>query len=159
MWCGKKMERKLYGDRYEDMNVFLKRKYCSLQCAGKGNTKNRPTKSAIGKRLIPLREEKCNACGKTSELGIHHIDGDRYNNTTENLMTLCVTCHTKWHWENGKTMPKRQSDCKICGAPARKLDMCQKHYQRYRKYGDPYLTKKKISSSYVLWDERLSQPA
>lgn len=159
LWCGERMERKRYGKQLEDMGAFLRRKFCSHKCAGMAHRKSEPTKSAIGKRLKKYRGNACEQCGSISDLGIHHIDGDRHNNTKGNLMTLCVTCHTKWHWENGKTMPKRQSVCKICGAPARKLDMCQKHYARYRKYGNPYLTKKWFSPSYVLWDELLSRPA
>lgn len=153
-YCGKRMERKRYGNRWEDMSRFLKREYCSLKCVGMARRKENPTKSAIGKRLKKHRESKCVICGSTSGLATHHMNGDRYNNVSENLMTLCGSCHTKWHWENGKKMPKRQSDCKICGAPARKLDMCQKHYQRYKKYGSPYLHKKKVGSSFVLWDDR-----
>jgi 5-methylcytosine-specific restriction endonuclease McrA len=36
-------------------------------------------------------------CGYTPfwkrALDVHHRDGDKSNNTTDNLMTLCATCH------------------------------------------------------------------
>ena len=99
------------------------------------------------------RGKRCHECGGKNMLGVHHIDGNPGNNEQKNLLTLCASCHTSWHWRNGKRMPRRQSVCTVCGHPARKLDMCQKHYQRYRKYGDPSLTKVRIGSSYVLCRE------
>lgn len=39
----------------------------------------------------------CTRCGFIAEnpcqLDIDHIDGDRYNNSMENLQTLCANCH------------------------------------------------------------------
>jgi hypothetical protein len=53
-------------------------------------------------------------------------------------MTLCVTCHL------GKTHnQKPPKACRHCQTNARRLGMCQKHYQRWKKYGDPFLTKKR----------------
>lgn len=52
------------------------------------------------KRLIELRGQKCEHCGITEWLGqpinleVHHIDGDRTNNTFENLILLCPNCHS-----------------------------------------------------------------
>ncbi len=92
----------------------------------------------------------CEMCGATESPGVHHEDGDPANNTPDNRTTLCDSYHTKWHRQHGKKPWKRQSACKICGQPAQKLDMCQKHYQRYRKYGEPLLTKKRRGSGYEL---------
>lgn len=50
--------------------------------------------------LIKLREHKCESCGLTTwqnqpiPLEAHHIDGDKTNNTLENLQLLCPNCHT-----------------------------------------------------------------
>ena len=51
----------------------------------------------------------CQRCGKDlsndlSSLVVHHIDGDHYideitDNSPENLMVLCKSCHSKLHWE------------------------------------------------------------
>jgi rubrerythrin len=47
---------------------------------------------------------KCRKCGMTQErhrevfnrdISVDHIDGDRKNNTLENLQTLCLKCHGK----------------------------------------------------------------
>lgn len=150
LYCGAVLERKRYNGQLEDSGRFLRRKYCNLQCAGAGNRKENPTTDAYRKRVYPLRGSQCEICGTLENLNIHHVDGDVTNEAPSNLMTLCASCHTKLHWKNGKTASKRQSVCKVCGAPARWMDMCGKHYQRFKKYGDPCLTKKQRGSSFVL---------
>lgn len=50
--------------------------------------------------LIKLRGRKCENCGLEEWLGkpinleVHHIDGDRSNNSLENLKLLCPNCHS-----------------------------------------------------------------
>lgn len=52
-------------------------------------------------RLISQKyfEEKCNSCGNTEWLGekipleLHHKDGNKENNSLENLELLCPNCH------------------------------------------------------------------
>lgn len=39
----------------------------------------------------------CNICGDRSDLYVHHIDGDRENDTLSNLIPLCPSCHRKVH--------------------------------------------------------------
>ena len=39
----------------------------------------------------------CVECGSVESLGIHHIDGDHYNNAIDNLQWMCVSCHAKLH--------------------------------------------------------------
>jgi len=54
-------------------------------------------------RLIEegLKEEKCEKClnflweGNKIPLDLHHIDGNRFNNTLENLSILCKNCHAQ----------------------------------------------------------------
>lgn len=151
-FCGKKMERKRFNGRLEDLTVFKRRKYCNQTCAGAANRKVRPTYSALLKRALPFRESTCGQCGGQDNLQIHHIDGNPANNARSNLMTLCASCHAKWHWDNGKVMPKSTDCCSVCGVPLQKSwrGMCQKHYQRYKKYGSPYLAKRRRGSQYVL---------
>lgn len=45
---------------------------------------------------------KCTFCGSTENLHVHHIDKNHGNNTTENLMVLCASCHKKLHLELDK---------------------------------------------------------
>lgn len=43
------------------------------------------------------KKDRCEVCGTTSELQVHHIDFDRENNSPDNLITLCQTCHMRVH--------------------------------------------------------------
>ena len=153
--CGVRLHRKRFNERLEDNRVFNRRKYCDRLCMAAAMTMDRPTLTALRKRATKLRGERCDACGATEYLGIHHIDLNPANNAGENLMTLCGSCHTSWHWSHGRhrqLVQKSPAPCSICGAvwPRLKRGMCQKHYQRLRKYGDPCLTKIKTGSSYAL---------
>jgi len=149
-FCGMVMNRKRFNGRIEDMTAFVKRKYCNQLCMAKDYIQRDANLAALRKRAMKFRGNKCEVCGSIKTISIHHLDSNPANNSPDNLMTLCSSCHMKWHWTHGKKMPKRQTICKICGEPSRKLDMCQKHYQRFRKYGDPLLTKKKTGLKYEL---------
>lgn len=58
--------------------------------------------SSIRRRLIEERGNKCEECGWCEVNKFHdivpiqldHIDGDRTNNTRENLKLLCPNCHS-----------------------------------------------------------------
>ena len=61
-------------------------------------------------RLIAegLKKHKCECCGITEWNGqptpieLDHIDGNRYNNTIENLRILCPNCHAQTPTYRGK---------------------------------------------------------
>ena len=36
---------------------------------------------------------QCSHCGRADKLHVHHIDGDRRNNSDKNLIVLCAHCH------------------------------------------------------------------
>lgn len=55
--------------------------------------------STIARQLLG---DKCNICGSTEGLVIHHKDKNRENNDPENLQLLCSSCHKKKHWSSGK---------------------------------------------------------
>jgi hypothetical protein len=40
-----------------------------------------------------IEKTHCRRCGATETLGIHHVNGDHYDNRQENLMVLCNSCH------------------------------------------------------------------
>ena len=56
--------------------------------------------SSTAKALITLRGQKCEKCGietwldQPINLEVHHRDGDRTNNSLNNLMLLCPNCHS-----------------------------------------------------------------
>jgi len=154
-YCGKELIRKNYNGTLEDRAVFMRRKYCDQLCMAKSMIQDRVTLAGFRARAEKFKKAQCQFCGTKNNLQAHHLDMNPANNVQENIITLCASCHMKWHWTHGKKNPKRQTVCKICGAPSRKLDMCQKHYQRFKKYGDPLLTKKKIGSKYELVREIL----
>jgi 5-methylcytosine-specific restriction endonuclease McrA len=63
----------------------------------------------LKKHLIIERGHKCEKCGNTEWFGqpialeVHHIDGDRTNNSLENLQLLCPNCHaTTPNWRKQK---------------------------------------------------------
>ena len=51
-------------------------------------------------------DDTCALCGEKERraLNIHHIDGDKSNNTYDNQIVLCHNCHTRHH--NQKGVPK-----------------------------------------------------
>lgn len=47
---------------------------------------------------VKLRDGyKCKTCPECENLTVHHVDGNRYNNQMDNLITLCERCHRKIH--------------------------------------------------------------
>ncbi|WP_157575373.1 HNH endonuclease signature motif containing protein [Haloferax sp. Q22] len=42
-------------------------------------------------------EKECAVCGSEENIHSHHIDGDRDNNSPDNLITLCASCHREVH--------------------------------------------------------------
>ena len=67
---------------------------------GKYNQKgkaNNNYKNGIGRYQTALPKEKCELCGSTKYLLIHHRDQDRSNNVDENLQVLCKRCHQNIH--------------------------------------------------------------
>ncbi len=141
MFCGEKMERKIYKSKREDFGVFLKRKYCCFDCMRKayvkiGHNEQRARNARASARkyvfMVLGKQPICECCGKSDEkMDVHHIDGDTHNNNESNLMVLCRSCHQKKHRQKGK--------CVVCGAPVKGLGYCNKHYIRFKKFGSPFV--------------------
>ncbi len=94
--CHKETLRKRYNGRLEDLTAFQRRKFCSLSCAN--------TRQVIGYHGMSWRarqhlKEACERCSTKEGLHAHHCDEDRSNNTSENIQTLCGSCHNWWHHE------------------------------------------------------------
>lgn len=100
---------------YKPLSEYTKDEVCSI----KG--------SVLLKKLIDegYKEYKCEnpECGlsewhgKPISLQVHHIDGNHYNCSLENLMILCPNCHsqTDSFCGRGRKEKKEKRYCKNCG--------------------------------------------
>ena len=54
-------------------------------------------------RLFGETDDSCALCGLRNPQGLtlHHIDGNRSNNSYENQIVLCYTCHQRHHLNKG----------------------------------------------------------
>jgi len=75
--------------------------------------------------------ECCERCGRAGRLDVHHKDGDPTNNAPENLEVLCRGCHLKHHRSRTCSVPN-------CKARHKGHGYCDKHYQRWVKWGTPF---------------------
>ena len=143
-YCGKKLERKRFpSGALEDFTIFAKRKNCNMKCMGMARLKiGKGHDQSFGNAHVTARKIASNAmdmgtcqiCGKNGKMDVHHVDWDYQNNTLDNLMIVCRSCHNKIHRPHGT--------CKICGNPVKGLGYCEKHYQRFKKYGNPLMVKR-----------------
>ena len=63
----------------------------------------------LKKRLwkVGLKEQKCEICGYTENLELHHINGQPTDNRLKNLQILCPNCHAKTENFRGKNISHR----------------------------------------------------
>lgn len=149
--CGARMNRKRINGRLEDMAAFMRRRYCDRTCMAKARLSGNPSSNYLKR----FRKACCEECGSTSRVGVHHMDGDRTNNSPANLRTLCPRCHTAWHWANGKTPWRRHSTtCMVCGKEPAHSGLCATHRTRLRRHGSPCLTMRRIGSIWQLVEDR-----
>jgi hypothetical protein len=144
-YCNNKLERKRYNGVLESFPHFKKRKFCDIECMRrsflkKGNHADGSFSSShiTARRIneLLLKKDTCESCGATKNLDIHHIDNNWRNNNIDNLMCVCRSCHMKIH--------RRKGVCVICGEPQKGHGYCNKHYIRFKKYGDALYTKNKV---------------
>jgi hypothetical protein len=93
--------------------------YSSFELYGKEFNKN--LKEQIRKR----DNYTCQECGVSqiilkSKLSVHHIDFNKRNNHPENLISLCVSCHTKTQFDKRKWIKYYQNKMKGGGLNGRK---------------------------------------
>jgi hypothetical protein len=53
------------------------------------------TESRAYRKLVEI--DKCNRCGSTEQLLVHHQNGDHMDNDPGNLEVLCSPCHSRYH--------------------------------------------------------------
>ena len=61
-----------------------------------------------------LKENKCECCGltewngKSINMELHHIDGNRFNHRLENLILLCPNCHSQTDTFRAKNIKQKE---------------------------------------------------
>ena len=60
-------------------------------------------------RIATLARDRhmCQLCGLTTDLEVHHVDHDPFNNAWSNLLTLCRPCHMRHHRSRLTTKQKK----------------------------------------------------
>ena len=117
------------------------------------NYTNRPSAQQLRRALLEIGiPHKCTICqcppewnGKKLILHVDHIDGNRLNNTQENLRFLCPNCHSQtpnFGVKNSKQCAPKNS-CKNCGCPI--------HRQSYRCRG--CANKHKTQQTKIEWPD------
>jgi hypothetical protein len=103
-------------------------KYCSKSCMiehrkgipnlkikgeNNGMWKENPNDNTFRIRANKLKQKiECELCGRKQNLRIHHKDKNCRNNTPNNLIVICESCHRQLH--NQTTYPQIQKQCLQC---------------------------------------------
>lgn len=83
-------------EKKDRLKQYHKKTYCRKGYNQKGENNNNWTGGVGIYRGLKERTE-CSRCGSDLHLVVHHKDGNRYNNTQENLECLCKKCHQNHH--------------------------------------------------------------
>lgn len=75
----------------------------------------------IRNRIIQRDGGRCQKCGATKNLVIHHLDGDDNNNAFPNLITLCNECHLTLHRPDGWDIYRNDGKKKLTEARKKPL--------------------------------------
>ena len=136
--CEKQLTRKRYpSGSLESLRDFGARWYCNLDCSGEARAVTTKTFRENAKARIAARKLtpkiQCERCGSNRYLHVHHRDGNPQNNAALNRMVLCSGCHQKEH--------RKSPPCRICGQKSRCRGLCEKHYARFKRHGNPLMVK------------------
>jgi 5-methylcytosine-specific restriction endonuclease McrA len=93
---------------------------------------------------LGYKEKKCEICGcgenwqgKHLTLELHHIDGNHYNNSLENLQILCPNCHSQTDsYRKRVRIRKKKPEYKAIDKPKHICLYCGKEFngKKNRKY-------------------------
>ena len=101
-------------------------------------SKSRPRISSVLRREIKVESRHaCLVCKERVSLQIHHIDGNRENNTNENLVYICANCHGM------------EQDGKISAADF-------KEYKRKAKEADEEMLRLQERISYIVGSPKIT---
>ena len=60
-------------------------------------SKRQPYSKELEAKLLVESRHTCNICRKSKEVQIHHIDNDCSNSSEDNLIVVCLNCHSTTH--------------------------------------------------------------
>jgi len=151
--CKKRLIRKRFGSRLEDLTAFSKRVFCDRSCMAssmEGVTKVVSKDNSYRQSSKAVKSE-CEVCGSCNQrLHVHHVDGDPLNNGSDNLKTLCPKCHGRAHSYMYNSEGTERLQCKYCEKKATRRGICYTHLTRIKRYGSPFAKKKKIGKNWIL---------
>lgn len=100
-----------------------------------------------------LKVNKCEKCGLTEWNGfplviqLHHIDGNKHNNSLSNLQMLCPNCHSQTDNYCGNKVNKQKYYCPDCGREiTKKATRCLSCASRFRGQTKFNLSKEELQS-------------
>lgn len=112
------------------------------------------TAQAIKKRLINERGHRCECCRKEMWLGgkiileLDHINGDRDNNSRENLQLLCPNCHALTPTYRGKNIGENAKNHRAA---------CHQRHRELKLASGQYAYKEQVKSNKKKQDSRQGQ--
>lgn len=126
--CGTALTRKRFASgRLEDRNVFLKRRHCSQACANSRAVVQADSHRWRARQIKP--KDRCEDCGATEKLHIHHIDRNPANNEPSNLAVLCSSCHQKRHWREDREYRVRRIREAVGDVTKRRYDVGKQYLE------------------------------
>ncbi len=110
-----------------------------------------PSQEAINRICKERDNHRCVECGSTTQrLFVHHKDGHgshkkgvEVNNSFDNLITLCPSCHIKYHHRNG--------DIKYQSKSEKTIKMIEYHHEH------PQIRQAELARIFGLSRERVGQ--
>jgi 5-methylcytosine-specific restriction endonuclease McrA len=114
-WCGKEFDIEtkflVYANK-ENSKCKTKGQFCSVSCGSKHSASLRPLANSKKRlngiaRMIYIERNgtpACFHCGKVPA-DVHHLNEDTTDNSKENLLALCRSCHVAYH---NSASPKRK---------------------------------------------------
>lgn len=107
-------------DSHKKQSISMKKRYDEGLVPwnfkeGAQNELNRRVRRPRWRQLSKLIKERdnniCLICNKTKNImQVHHVDGNEDNNSYDNLITVCVSCHMKETWRLGQMSRQLKSN-------------------------------------------------
>lgn len=61
------------------------------------SAEDEPREYMYRERCLKEKGSECTVCGAVEGIVVHHVDGERENNSLENLIPVCTGCHSDIH--------------------------------------------------------------